>query len=114
VRVRCVLASASRYSPGNRGEGSRHTRRFVPIFVGIAGHPSSICGTLLDDDGPETLLFQAVAFRLIRICKQEVAGSIPAGSTSKTPLEPLADDARRDQFLISMERVLGTLTTAAM
>ena len=31
----------------------------------------------------------------------------------KTPLEPLADDTRRRQFLTLMERVLDTLTTSA-
>ena len=31
----------------------------------------------------------------------------------KTPLEPLADDTRRQRFLSVMERVLDTLTTSA-
>ena len=30
----------------------------------------------------------------------------------KAPLEPLADDARRQEFLTLMERVLDTLTTS--
>jgi hypothetical protein len=36
----------------------------------------------------------------------------PKGARPKTPLEPLADDTRRQRFLTSMEQVLDRLTSA--